>query len=105
MKENHYSTLIEWSEEDGCFVGSAYPVVGQCCHGDTRNEVAKQLEAIIDDLLEDDEWMGNIPHDPDRQYSGRITLRVSPEEHKLLATKSAVRGMALNRYVRERVLG
>jgi hypothetical protein len=35
-----YSRVIEWSGADGCFVGSAPPLVGQCCHGDTEAEVA-----------------------------------------------------------------
>jgi len=29
-----YTKLVEWSDEDGCFVGSAPPLVGPCCHGD-----------------------------------------------------------------------
>lgn len=56
-----YSALIEWSDEDGCFVGSAYPLVGQCCHGAMRAEVAGKLEAIIDDLLNDPGWLKNVP--------------------------------------------
>ena len=60
----HYSALIEWSDEDGCFIGSAYPLVGQCCHGDTRVEVAGKLGAIIKDLFHDPEWLKNIPNIP-----------------------------------------
>lgn len=101
----HYDALIEWSDEDSCFVGSAWPLVGQCCHGDTRAEVALLLEAIIDDLLDDPDWLRMVPEVRTRNYSGRITLRVSPEEHKLLAAKSASRGLTINRYVKERVLG
>jgi hypothetical protein len=32
-KAAHYTKLVEWSDEDGCFVGSAPPLIGQCCHG------------------------------------------------------------------------
>lgn len=28
MDTKHCSTLTEWSNEDGCFIGSAYPLVG-----------------------------------------------------------------------------
>ena len=28
------NTQRKWSGEDGCFVGSAPPVIGPCCHGD-----------------------------------------------------------------------
>ncbi|MCY4157459.1 MAG: toxin-antitoxin system HicB family antitoxin [Gammaproteobacteria bacterium] len=40
-----------------------------------------------------------------KEYSGRITLRVSPEEHKLLAARSASRGLTINRYLKEKALG
>ena len=105
MDTRHYSALIEWSDEDGCFIGSAYPLVGQCCHGETRAEVAGKLEAIIEDLLDDPDWLKNVPEVPAKEYSGRITLRVSPEEHRLLAAKSASRGMSINRYLKEKALG
>ena len=58
---NQYSALIEWSDEDDCFIGSAYPLVGRCCHGETRAEVAGRLEAIIEDLLDDPDWLKNVP--------------------------------------------
>ena len=105
MSTKHYSVLIERSEEDDCFIGSAWPLVGQCCHGETRAEVAGKLEAIIEDLLDDPDWLKNVPAIVARKYSGRITLRVSPEEHKLLAAQSASRGMTINGYLREKVLG
>ena len=28
-----YLKVIEWSEEDGCYIGSAPPLIGRCCHG------------------------------------------------------------------------
>jgi hypothetical protein len=28
-----YTKLVEWSDEDACFVGSAPPLIGPCCHG------------------------------------------------------------------------
>lgn len=61
MDKKHHSTLIEWSSDDGCFIGSAYPLAGQCCHGETRTEVAGKLETIIEDLLDDPDWLKNVP--------------------------------------------
>jgi predicted RNase H-like HicB family nuclease len=42
-----YAKVIEWSYEDQCFVGSAPPLVGPCCHGDTEEEVLRQLHDIV----------------------------------------------------------
>ena len=34
MKESqHYLKIVEWSEEDHCFVGQCPGIVGPCCHG------------------------------------------------------------------------
>lgn len=46
-----FPRLIEWSDEDGCYVGSAPPLVGQCCHGKTETHVVTQLAVIVDDLV------------------------------------------------------
>lgn len=105
MDAKHYSVLIEWSDEDDCFIGSAWPLVGQCCHGETRADVAARLETIIEDLLDDPDWLKNVPEVVARTYSGRITLRVSPEEHRLLAARSASRGMTINGYLKDKALG
>ena len=35
MKErNRYLKIVEWSEEDKCYVGSVPGWLGACCHGD-----------------------------------------------------------------------
>ena len=64
MDTKHSRTLFDWSDEDGCFIGSAYPLVGQCCYGETRSEVAGKLETIIKDLLGNPDWLKNVPTIP-----------------------------------------
>lgn len=46
-----YLRIVEWSEEDGCFVGSAPPLIGRCCHGDTEASVLRQLGRIVEEWL------------------------------------------------------
>jgi len=41
---------IAWSRPDRCWVGSAPPLVGPCCHGESKGEVAASLADIIRDL-------------------------------------------------------
>ncbi len=38
-----YIKLVEWSEEDQCFVGQCPGVIGPCCHGSDEIEVYRQL--------------------------------------------------------------
>ncbi len=44
--------LIEWSDEDGCFVGECPGIIGSCCHGDDETEVYAELCQIVDEWIE-----------------------------------------------------
>jgi predicted RNase H-like HicB family nuclease len=46
-----YLRVVEWSPEDRCFVGSAPPLIGRCCHGPTEANVLRQLKRIVDDWI------------------------------------------------------
>jgi predicted RNase H-like HicB family nuclease len=47
-----YIKIVEWSDEDQCFVGQCPGVVGPCCHGDNEAEVYAELCEIVDEWLE-----------------------------------------------------
>jgi predicted RNase H-like HicB family nuclease len=47
-----YVKLVEWSPEDGCFVGSCPGVVGPCCHGDDEAEVYAELCRIVEGWID-----------------------------------------------------
>jgi predicted HicB family RNase H-like nuclease len=99
----HYPRIIEWREEDHCYVGSAPPLVGQCCLGDTEMEVAAQLATIVEDLVQDvlDKKMPEPKSQLGKEYSGKFVVRISPATHKKLALKAMARGESLNHFVVE----
>ena len=35
--------IVEWSEEDQCYVGSIPGWIGKCCHGDNEEKVYHEL--------------------------------------------------------------
>ncbi len=39
---DHHIKVVEWSAEEGCFIGSAPPLIGPCCHGDDEAAVYQQ---------------------------------------------------------------
>ena len=47
-----YIKIVEWSDEDQCFVGQCPGVVGPCCHGDDEAELYAELCQIVDEWLE-----------------------------------------------------
>lgn len=53
MKESaRYVKIVEWSDEDHCFVGSCPGLVYGGCHGDDEVAVFQQLCAAVDEAIE-----------------------------------------------------
>ena len=95
-----YLKIVEWSKEDRCYVGSAPPLVGRCCHADNEADVLKQLSVITEEVLALHQAEG-IPVPPPsagKQYSGKFLLRVRPEVHQALDQRSSQARESLNSY-------
>jgi len=53
MKESdRYAKVVEWSEEDGCYVGSSPGLFYGGCHGNDEQEVFAELCQIVDETIE-----------------------------------------------------
>ena len=53
MKESAcYVKIVEWSEEDQCFVGSCPGLFYGGCHGDDESQVFAELCEIVDDTID-----------------------------------------------------
>ena len=52
MKDSvRYAKVVEWSEEDRCYVGSAPGLVYGGCHGDDEQEVFAELCEIVEEAI------------------------------------------------------
>jgi predicted RNase H-like HicB family nuclease len=52
MREStRYLKVVEWSEEDQCFVGSAPGLILGGCHGDDELAVFQELCRIVDEAV------------------------------------------------------
>ena len=47
-----YAKIVEWSEEDQCFVGSAPGLVYGGCHGSDEKDVFDQLCLLVDEIVD-----------------------------------------------------
>lgn len=53
MKDSaRYAKIVEWSEEDQCFVGSAPGLLYGGCHGNDETDVFHELCQIVDEVVE-----------------------------------------------------
>ena len=53
MKDSaKYAKVVEWSEEDQCYVGSAPGLILGGCHGDDEKQVFEELCLIVEEAIE-----------------------------------------------------
>jgi len=53
MKEStRYVKIVEWSDEDGCYVGSSPGLLFGGYHGDDERQVFEQLCQIVDETID-----------------------------------------------------
>jgi predicted RNase H-like HicB family nuclease len=53
MKESaRYAKIVQWSDEDQCFVGSAPDLMLGGCHGPDERAVFEELCQIVDEVVE-----------------------------------------------------
>jgi predicted HicB family RNase H-like nuclease len=99
MQHKGYAAHIEYSEEDGCFIGhiaGIRDIVG--FHGSNVDELRAAFEEAVEDYIETCVKIGKAPQRP---YSGKVMLRISPELHADIALRAEVSGKSLNQWVAE----
>ncbi|MBI5570499.1 MAG: type II toxin-antitoxin system HicB family antitoxin [Desulfomonile tiedjei] len=99
MTYKGYAARIEYSDEDGCFIGHVAgikDVIG--FHAQSVKELRAAFEEAVDDYLATCEKCGRAPQ---KHYSGRLMLRVPPEVHARAAMMAEAHGMSLNQWATE----
>lgn len=100
---DRYLKIVEWSEEDGCYVGRCPSLMLGGVHGTDEIAVYRELcEAV-------EEWISILQHDgtplppfsAPKEYSGKFMLRLSPELHEQLAIRASIEGDSLNNYCKK----
>jgi predicted HicB family RNase H-like nuclease len=99
-KRDRYLKIVEWSDEDGCYVGSVPGFLGPCCHGAREDAVYRQLCEILDEWIEVHEKDGiPLPEaTANKEYSGKFILRLGKDLHKLLAIKAVQANESINHF-------
>lgn len=80
MKDSaRYVKLVEWSDEDGCFVGQCPGIIGPCCHGGDEATVYAELCQIVEEWIETMNGRGQPLPPPTirRNIVGKILSEVS----------------------------
>ncbi len=99
-RSDRYLKIVEWSEEDQCYVGSCPGLMLGGVHGDDETKVHRELCQVVDEwiaiLEEDGEPLP--PETANKDYSGKFVVRVGKDLHKELAIDALREGASLNTY-------
>jgi predicted HicB family RNase H-like nuclease len=101
MEYRGYHAAIKYDHEDEIFHGE---VVGTrdviFFEATSVEELKREFSFSIDDYLAMCEERGQ---EPDRPFSGRIPLRVTPEIHRAATAAARAEGKSLNAWIAEAV--
>lgn len=102
-KSEKYLKVVEWSEEDGCFVGRCPELMMGGVHGADEQKVFAELCDAIE------EWVAIAEADKEplppglagKKFSGKFNLRIREALHQRLVFESAKVGKSLNAFCAE----
>ena len=97
----HYTYRVEWSAEDGEFVGKVAELPALSWLAETQAEALAGIVNLVREGVADLEIAGEPVPVPfsERRYSGEFKVRVPPELHRALVVRAAEEHVSLNRLV------
>jgi len=100
-----YSYIIEWSDVDGCFLGSIVELERNMTCGSTREEVLANLkDALASYVITSLANNMEIPEPlKTNNFKGNITYRTSKERHYQLAKLAKRYGKSINAFIDETI--
>ena len=104
---DHYSYKLIWSVEDREFVGlcAEFPSLSYL-HEDRSaalEGITNLVKAIVADMEANDE---KVPEPiAEKNYSGKLQIRIPPSLHRRLAMEAAEENVSLNRYMSQKLAG
>ena len=98
-----YRAAVEFSPEDDTFVGRVIGIADQIAfHGNSVRELKRNFRTVVDNYIAHCKERGE---EPEREFSGRFNLRLSPDQHRALAIEAKRKGQSLNDVVVKRLFG
>lgn len=101
MTYKGYFAKISFDERDDIFWGKVIGIKDSITfEGETVAQLTEDFHNAIDHYLDDCKKEGITPAKP---YSGKLTLRVSPDVHAEIAAAASHAGKSLNKWVADKL--
>jgi predicted HicB family RNase H-like nuclease len=96
-----YTGHVEYDDTEGNFHGEVLDLRDVITfQGKSVEEIERAFRESVDDYLEFCEQKGE---EPDKPFSGRLMLRLSPNLHRKLYVNALREGKSLNQWIAERL--
>jgi predicted HicB family RNase H-like nuclease len=98
MEYKGYIGQVELDDEAGVFFGRVVNLSkdGITFQGSTVEELRSAFRESVDDYLS---WCAETACEPEKPYSGKFLVRVTPADHGKAALAAEKLGMSLNKFV------
>ena len=100
-KYEHYTYRITWSVADNEYVGLCTEFPSLSWLATTRTAALDGIEKLVREVINDMLTQGEIPPQPlaEKNFSGKLVLRMTSEQHRRLAISAIEEDVSLNRYL------
>ena len=100
-----YQMVIEWSEEDGCYITTLPAWQNARTHGKTLAKAAQRGHEVLQLLIDSALANGQPIPEAQRRYSGNLRLRLPISLHGRLAKEAEREGVSLNQWIVGKLAG
>jgi predicted HicB family RNase H-like nuclease len=101
LKHEGFIAEITYEEGDKLMHGSVLNTRAML-HFAGRN-IDEMKKAFADTIADYRDWCGERGVEPEKPYSGTLSLRISPELHRRVAEKATQAGESINQFIAERL--
>ncbi len=101
IKNDHYTYRITWSSEDKEYVGLCAEFPSLSWLARTQVEALRGIRSLVAEVITDMKSSKEPIPEPiaTRRYSGKFTVRVTPDVHRMLAIQAAESKVSFTRLV------
>ena len=99
--DDKYTYRVTWSEEDGEYVGLCAEFPSLSWLADTQTAALQGIRDTVKQVIRDMKESGEKIPQPlaVRKYSGKFTVRITPQMHRKLLIEAAEEKVSVNRLI------
>ena len=101
LKHEGYIAEVSYEEGDASMHGLV--VNARATLHFSGRDIKELKTAFADTIADYHEWCKERGVEPERPYSGTLSLRISPELHRRVAERAAKTGESINQFIAERL--